>query len=47
LSRDYADTFISFLRGELWQSYTKERALSHRYSLFRCGKYLDTIRIDE
>jgi intraflagellar transport protein 56 len=25
----------------------KERALWHRYSFFRCGKYLDTIRIDE
>jgi intraflagellar transport protein 56 len=48
-NRDYtgADTFISFLRSELKQSHTKERALWHGYSLFHCGKYLEVIRVYE
>ncbi|OHT07657.1 TPR Domain containing protein [Tritrichomonas foetus] len=45
--RDYsgAATFISFLKEELNQPYTKELALWHGYSLFHLGEYLEAIDV--
>ncbi|KAH0790316.1 TPR Domain containing protein [Histomonas meleagridis] len=48
-NRDYqgASTFITFLRDDLKQPYTKEMGLWHGYSLFHQGHYSEAIEIYE